>query len=142
MWNRKRRDQKELDLAAWQNLVSEQQIRQDNRKALIKEAGQIQLIGAVAKAALDGLSFTHAYGQFKTSLTLAAVTRMEEQITAGCVSPEEQAAKQHNTEEFLHRMLRVCRIAGLQIEREQQQAFEVTGTEKLIDELMSSFSDD
>ena len=93
MWNRKRRDRKEIAVASWQDLVSEQQMRRDNRQALIKEIGQIQLIGAVAKAALDALSYTHVYGQFKTGLTLEAVKRMGEQIPARHTLPEEQAAK-------------------------------------------------
>jgi len=127
-------DVKDQGLTVWQKQFPALRLPQ---RQLAKQLGRMQYIATVAKAAMDELSDTYAYNEFKMHTTMAVTAQLRKHIAAGNISPEEEAAYQHDAEEFLKRMLEVGQVAGCQILEEQHRAPETMGNGSLIDDVRS-----
>jgi hypothetical protein len=94
-------------------------------------------IAEVARTAMNELSENYAYSQFKAHMALAVTAKLREDIAAGRISPQEEAAYQRETEEYLRQMLEVVQLAGSQILKEQERSRETMGNGSLIDEAIA-----
>lgn len=132
-------DLKDKSLALWQSQLPALRLPQ-KQKQLASQLDRMQYIATVARTAMDELSNNYEYGEFKMHTALAIAAQLRKDIAAGCISPEEKAAYQRDTEEFLQRILDVVQVANAQILQEQQRLPETMGDGSFIDELMSFFS--
>lgn len=124
-------DARNTGLTVWQNRV--RALRPESRR-LAKQRRRMEYIAEVARTAMNQLSENYAYSQFKAHMALTVTAKLRKDIAAGRISPQEEAAYQQETEEYLRRMLEVAELSGAQILEEQKRIRDTMGNGNLVED--------
>ena len=110
-----------------------------SQRQLARQLNHMQYIAAVAKAAMDEMSNSYSYAEWKVATTHAVTAQLKQALAAGNITPEEEAAYRSLMQKYLDTMQQIGQEAAARFLGELQRIPTAEGNSDLVEMLRLFF---